>query len=156
MLCDLDAIHVESLQDYCFIGELSLDGNINKINGVLPMCIEAYNLGIKKVIIPYDNKFEASVVEGLEIYPAQNLQQVIKHLNNVSLIQKYSSNIQDFLSQKEISTLNFSSVKGQEKIKRALEVAASGGHNCLLIGSPGSRQNYDGKKNSIYFARFNF
>lgn len=100
------------------------------------MCIEAYNLGIKKAIIPYDNKFEASVVEGLEIYPAKNIKEVIDHLNSAILIQRFSTNVQDYFSKKEISILDFSSVKGQEKIKRALEIAASGGHNCLLIGSP--------------------
>ena len=136
MLCDLEVIDVSSLDDYFFVGELSLDGNINKITGVLPMCIEAYNLGIKKAIIPYDNRFEASVVKDLEIYPAKSLEDVISHLKKIKPIQKFSSNISSFFSNHEKSILNFSSVKGQEKIKRALEVAASGGHNCLLIGPP--------------------
>ncbi len=100
------------------------------------MCIEAYNLGIKKAIIPYDNKFEASVVQGIEIYPAKNLNEIINHLKNHKLIPIYSQNISDYFSSSNPSSPNFSSVKGQEKIKRALEIAASGGHNCLLIGPP--------------------
>ena len=100
------------------------------------MCIEAHNLGIKKAIIPYDNRFEASVVKDLEIYPVKNLNDVIFHLNGQKIISKFETNIEDYFSNHEQSVLNFSSVKGQEKIKRALEISASGGHNCLLIGSP--------------------
>ena len=149
LLCDLEVLDNTSFIDYLIIGELSLDGSINRINGVLPMCIEAFNLGIKKAIVPYENRFEASVVKGMDIYPAKNLLDVIEHFNGLKLIEKFTTNIEDYFTNSNINHLNFSSVKGQEKIKRALEISAAGGHNCLLIGSPGSRKNNDGKKTAF-------
>ena len=154
IISDLENFNPEMLDEYFLVGELSLDGSINKINGVLPMCIEAYNLGIKKAIIPYENRFEAGIVKDLDIYPAKNLEEVIKHFNGVHQIEKFKLETDIFL-KKPHSMLDFSSVKGQEKIKRALEIAASGGHNCLLIGSPGSRKNNACKKDTIHITRFN-
>ena len=126
------------LNDMLFIGELSLDGCINKVNGVLPMCIEAVKLGIKKVILPKENRREASVVKGLEIISVENLKQVVEYLcgNCEFLDNKTIENVD--LIPKSSYPFDFSEVKGQENIKRALEVAAAGGHNCLIIGSPGS------------------
>lgn len=138
LLCDLGTIQKADFSSYVFIGELSLDGNLNKINGILPMCIEAYNLGIKKVIIPYDNRYEAGIVKGLEIYPAKSINEVISHLNNECLIEQFETDINSIQFGKDLFHLDFSDVKGQENVKRALEIAAAGGHNCLLIGSPGS------------------
>ena len=93
ILRDLQIIVNDSYKDFVFIGELSLDGRINKVNGILPMCIEAFNLGIKKVIIPYDNRTEAGIVQSLEVYPAHTIEEVIHHLNGESLIEKFSTDI---------------------------------------------------------------
>lgn len=119
-----------------FIGELSLNGDIKSVNGILPMCIEAMKHNIKRVIIPYENYKEASIVKGLEIVIVKNLKELIKFLNGAVKISvpKLEDNKQEIAE----SIIDFSEVKGQKNIKRALEICAAGSHNCLLIGVPGS------------------
>ena len=156
ILMDLEEIHAKDLSQIAFIGELSLDGKINRVNGILPMCIEAQKLGIKKLIVPKENVKEAAIVKEMEVLGAKDLKQVVKYLNDELQIHKSEVDLEKIFSKNNQYLLDFSEVKGQENIKRALEISAAGGHNCLLIGSPGSRKNYDGKKNSIYTARFKF
>lgn len=144
------------LDSTIFIGELALDGNVKPVNGVLPMCIEALKFGMKRAIVPKENAKEASCVDGLEILGVSNLKDVIDYLNGKLQLSPERFGDFDLIKNEQIYPIDFDEVKGQKGAKRALEIAVAGNHNILMIGSPGSRKNYDGKKNSYDFTRFEF
>ena len=121
-----------------FLGELSLDGKLRGISGVLPMAIEARSKGFDKVAIPYENAAEASFIKGLSILPVKDLSEIAAHLNGIKKIEFYPYSDWGKLLDKEDKTVDFSHIKGQKHAKRALEIAAAGGHNILFIGPPGS------------------
>lgn len=125
-------IYNADLTDTILIGELSLDGSICPIKGILPICIEAKHLGIKRILLPKSNAKEASIINELEIIPVCNLNEVINYLNgDFTIFQEPTIN---FISEPSSTyEFDFSEVKGQENVKRALEISAAGGHNCLLI-----------------------
>ena len=138
ILKNLGYIQNKRLHEYAFIGELSLDGKINAISGVLPMCIELQRIGIKKVILPKECQTEASITKGLEIYGVGSLIEAVEFLNGNRKIEKSETDLNQMLYQRTLNKIDYSEVKGQHEAKRALEISAAGGHNCLLIGSPGA------------------
>lgn len=138
-------INTIELTQTVFIGELSLDGKINRVNGILSMCMEAKELGIKRVILSKANANEASIVKELDIVPVQNLAEIIKYLNKEKEIP-YVKNKIDINNKKYQYDIDFEEVKGQEEIKRALEITVAGGHNILMIGNPGSGKTMMAKR----------
>lgn len=129
---------IASTDGYVFLGELSLDGSLRRVNGVLPIIISAVNEGYDKFIIPKGNEKEASFIENAETYAADNLNQVIDHLSGLSPLPR--AEISEYVKNpiKNIYDCDLSFVKGQKTAKRALEVAVSGGHNLLFVGAPGT------------------
>ncbi len=121
-----------------FLGELSLDGSIRPVSGILPIVCSLADLGIKKVILPYQNLKEASFVEGVESLGAKNLNELVSFLNNEGNLHTLSQKVDDFLSVEDNFEIDFKHVKGQKNAKYALEIAASGAHNVLMCGVPGS------------------
>jgi magnesium chelatase family protein len=129
----------DNLKDYIIMGELSLDGGLQPIKGALPIAIQARKEGFKGFILPKQNAREAAIVNNLDVYGAENISEVIDFLEGVGKLEK---TIVDTRAEFEESQLNldvdFTDVKGQENIKRALEISAAGGHNVILIGPPGA------------------
>ena len=142
-----EAVSTAKLDHFLIMGELGLDGKILPIKGALPITIKAKELGYEGIILPAGNAAEAAVVNGITVYGADNLAQVLQFLDDKEEIAPYRVDIEnDFYSRQSTFPFDFSEVRGQESVKRAFEVAAAGGHNLIMVGPPGSGKSMMAKR----------
>ncbi len=142
-----EAVATEKLCKYLIMGELGLDGKILPIKGALPITLKAKELGYEGIILPQGNAAEAAVVDGIAVYGAEDLVQVIEFLNGKEEMHIADADIErDFYSKQSNFPFDFSEVRGQESVKRAFEVAAAGGHNLIMVGPPGSGKSMMAKR----------
>ena len=147
MLTAEEEVKTALLEQYMIMGELSLDGTLQPIQGVLPMALAARKAGFKGIILPEQNAREAAVVEGIDVYGLPNLQSVVRFLNGTeTLLPTRVDTAAEFAEHAFTSDLDFSDVRGQENVRRAMEVAAAGGHNMLMVGPPGAGKSMMAKR----------
>ncbi len=139
ILAASEQIKSEEIGKYIMMGELSLDGSLRPIKGALPIAIQAKEEGFEGILLPKQNADEAAVVEGINVYAIENIRDVVDFFNGEINLKPHQIDLKEsFLKEMNNYSFDFADVKGQENVKRAMEIAAAGGHNIILIGPPGS------------------
>ena len=146
ILASSGIIEKKSLQNFCAIGELSLDGKLRPVKGILPIVLSLHKFGITQVIVPEKNKNEACVAKDIEIYPFTDLKDVIKFLKKETVVEPYKQDNISIQTGSTKTSIDFSDIKGQFFAKRAAEVACAGGHNMIMVGPPGSGKTMIAKR----------
>ncbi len=146
MIAASEEVELPDADKYCFVGELALTGAVRPVKGVLPIAIEARRRGKRAVVVPEQNAREAAMVEGIEVYGVRNLRETYEFLLGKQPLTAVREDLSEFFARHQNYDLDFADVRGQYHVKRAIEVAVSGGHNLLMLGPPGSGKSMIAKR----------